>query len=65
MMIHDFVFQTIVSLTNIKTFVPTVSFRYSNSDSQEVSMNINRSGIKKGGTFKSNSTTEITPNQMR
>ncbi|XP_050373206.1 meiosis-specific protein ASY1-like isoform X2 [Argentina anserina] len=44
----------------------TFSFSYSNSDSQEVSMNISRSGNKKqGGTFKYNSTTEITPNQMR
>ncbi|XP_025012380.1 meiosis-specific protein ASY1 isoform X2 [Ricinus communis] len=42
------------------------SFSYSNSDSQEVSMNINRNGSKKnGGTFNYNSTTEITPNQMR
>ncbi|KAG8365887.1 hypothetical protein BUALT_Bualt17G0018700 [Buddleja alternifolia] len=41
------------------------AFSYSNSDSQEVSMNINRSGTKKGGTFKYNSTTEITPSQMR
>ncbi|KAK6281801.1 hypothetical protein POUND7_015626 [Theobroma cacao] len=42
------------------------SFSYSRSDSQEVSMNINRTGNKKqGGTFKCNSTTEITPNQMR
>ncbi|KAL7154597.1 hypothetical protein ABFS83_03G012200 [Erythranthe nasuta] len=41
------------------------SFSYSNTDSQEVTMNINRSGTKKGGTFKYNSTTEITPSQMR
>lgn len=41
------------------------SFSYSNFDSQEVSMNINRSGTKQGGTFKYNSTTEITPSQMR
>ncbi|XP_075083605.1 meiosis-specific protein ASY1-like, partial [Nicotiana tabacum] len=41
------------------------SFCYSNSDSQEVSMNVNRIGMKKGGTFKCNSTAEITPNQMR
>ncbi|XP_070023591.1 meiosis-specific protein ASY1 isoform X2 [Nicotiana sylvestris] len=41
------------------------SFSYSNSDSQEVSMNVNRIGMKKGGTFKCNLTTEITPNQMR
>ncbi|XP_062110672.1 meiosis-specific protein ASY1 [Humulus lupulus] len=42
------------------------SFSYSGSDSQEVLMNINRSGNKKqGGTFKCNSTEEITPNQMR
>ncbi|GMN49238.1 hypothetical protein TIFTF001_018396 [Ficus carica] len=42
------------------------SFNYSGSDSQEVSMNINRSGSKKqGGTFKCSSTEEITPNQMR
>ncbi|KAK2636789.1 hypothetical protein Ddye_031581 [Dipteronia dyeriana] len=42
------------------------SFSYSSSDSQEVSMNINRTGNKKKGeTFKCNSTTEITPNQMR
>ncbi|XP_020538966.1 meiosis-specific protein ASY1 [Jatropha curcas] len=42
------------------------SFGYSSSDSQEVSMNISRTGNKKqGGTFKCNSTTEITPNQMR
>ncbi|KAL1565286.1 Meiosis-specific protein asy1 [Salvia divinorum] len=42
------------------------SFSYSSSsDSQEVSMNINRSGTKKGGIFKHNSTTEITPSQMR
>ncbi|WMV29147.1 hypothetical protein MTR67_022532 [Solanum verrucosum] len=41
------------------------SFSYSSSDSEEVSMNVNRVGMKKGGTFKSNSTTEITPNQMR
>ncbi|KAM7464743.1 hypothetical protein LguiA_032864 [Lonicera macranthoides] len=33
---------------------------------QEVSMNVNRTGNKKqGGTFKCNSMTEITPNQMR
>ncbi|KAG7029256.1 Meiosis-specific protein ASY1, partial [Cucurbita argyrosperma subsp. argyrosperma] len=39
---------------------------YSNSDSQEVSMNVSRTGNKKqGGTFKCNSTAEITPNQMR
>ncbi|KAJ6393143.1 hypothetical protein OIU77_022596 [Salix suchowensis] len=44
----------------------TFSFSYSNNESQEVSMNINRSGNKKqGGTFKCNSTTEITPMQMR
>ncbi|KAI9400940.1 hypothetical protein POPTR_001G055201v4 [Populus trichocarpa] len=44
----------------------TFSFSYSNNESQEVSMNINRTGNKKqGGTFKCNSTTEITPNQMR
>ncbi|KAM0984382.1 hypothetical protein ACFX14_011940 [Malus domestica] len=45
----------------------TFSFSYSNSESQEVSMNISRSGNKKkeGGTFKCNSTAEITPNQMR
>lgn len=42
-----------------------VSFSYSNGDSQEVSMDINRSGSKKGGSFKYNSKTEITPNQMR
>ncbi|XP_015869539.3 meiosis-specific protein ASY1 [Ziziphus jujuba] len=42
------------------------SFSYSDSDSQEVSMNINRTGNKKqGGTFKCNSTVEVTPNQMR
>ncbi|XP_044490651.1 meiosis-specific protein ASY1 isoform X2 [Mangifera indica] len=42
------------------------SFSYSESDSQEVSMNISRTGNKKkGGTFKCNSTSEITPNQMR
>ncbi|CAM8912706.1 unnamed protein product [Rhodiola kirilowii] len=41
------------------------SFSYSNNDSQEVSMDINRTGDKKGGNFKYNSTTEITPNQMR
>ncbi|XP_047962579.1 meiosis-specific protein ASY1-like isoform X2 [Salvia hispanica] len=42
-----------------------VSFSYSSSDSREVSMNISRSGTKKGGTFKHDSTTEITPSQMR
>ncbi|PHT48058.1 hypothetical protein CQW23_12266 [Capsicum baccatum] len=41
------------------------SFSYSSSDSEEVSMNINRIGTKKGGTFKCNSITDITPNQMR
>ncbi|XAR48175.1 hypothetical protein NMG60_11030910 [Bertholletia excelsa] len=42
------------------------SFSYSSSDSREISMNINRTGNKKhGGTFKCNSVTEITPNQMR
>ncbi|KAL6956140.1 Meiosis-specific protein asy1, partial [Sarracenia purpurea var. burkii] len=42
------------------------SFSYSDSDSQEVLMNINRTGNKKqGGTFKCNSMTEVTPNQMR
>ncbi|KAL8106463.1 meiosis-specific protein ASY1 [Apium graveolens] len=42
------------------------SFSYSNSESQEVSMNVNRIGNKRqGGTFKCNSSTEITPNQMR
>ncbi|KAK2378316.1 DNA-binding HORMA family protein [Trifolium repens] len=42
------------------------SFRYSDSEKQEVSMNINRTGSKKqGGSFKRNSTTGITPQQMR
>ncbi|KAK9063523.1 hypothetical protein SSX86_017393 [Deinandra increscens subsp. villosa] len=42
------------------------SFSYSNSDSQEVSMNVNRIGNKKRGeTFKCDSTTEITPTQMK
>ncbi|KAL5723938.1 hypothetical protein ACHQM5_007270 [Ranunculus cassubicifolius] len=41
------------------------SFSYSNSDSQEVAMNINRSGNKKGTTFKSNGASDVTPNQMR
>ncbi|KAI3722927.1 hypothetical protein L2E82_34140 [Cichorium intybus] len=42
------------------------SFSYSNTDSQEVSMNVNQIGNKKQGeTFKCNSTTEITPNQMK
>ncbi|KAI4343389.1 hypothetical protein L6164_010742 [Bauhinia variegata] len=41
------------------------SFSYADSDKQEVSMNINRIGNKKQrGTFKCNSTTEITPQQM-
>ncbi|KAF8040897.1 hypothetical protein BT93_B2960 [Corymbia citriodora subsp. variegata] len=39
------------------------SFSYSSSDSQEVSMNISRTGNKKRSTFKSGA--EITPNQMR
>ncbi|CAN0896136.1 Meiosis-specific protein ASY1 [Linum grandiflorum] len=44
----------------------TFSFSYSDSDSQEVSMNVNRIGNKKkGGSFKCNSVTEVTPNQMR
>ncbi|KAI8005683.1 Meiosis-specific protein ASY1 [Camellia lanceoleosa] len=41
------------------------AFSYSNSESQEVSMKINRTGNKQGGTFKCNSLTEVTPNQMR
>nr|KJB30908.1 hypothetical protein B456_005G167400 [Gossypium raimondii] len=42
------------------------SFSYSNSDTQEVSMNINRTGSKKHGrAFICNSTTEVSPNQMR
>ncbi|KAM7277395.1 hypothetical protein ACFE04_019261 [Oxalis oulophora] len=42
------------------------SFTYSGPDNEDVSMNINRTGNKKqGGTFNSNSTTQITPNQMR
>ncbi|CAK9312447.1 unnamed protein product [Citrullus colocynthis] len=42
------------------------SFSYSSCDSQEVSMNVTRTGNKKqGGTFKCNSTAEVTPNQMR
>ncbi|KAK2389282.1 REF/SRPP protein [Trifolium repens] len=42
------------------------SFSYSDSEKQEVSMNINRTGSKKqGGSFKCNSTTDITPQQMR
>jgi len=44
--------------------VIAVSFSYSDSDSQDVMMNINRTGNKKnGGIF--NSTADITPNQMR
>ncbi|KAL9244830.1 hypothetical protein vseg_018551 [Gypsophila vaccaria] len=40
------------------------SFSYPNPDSQEVSMNINRTGNKKqGGKF--NLTNEVTPNQMK
>ncbi|KAK6930820.1 HORMA domain [Dillenia turbinata] len=41
------------------------NFSYSNSDSQEVTMNISRAGNKKRGTFKCNAMTEVTPNQMR
>ncbi|KAL9662734.1 hypothetical protein QQ045_027568 [Rhodiola kirilowii] len=41
------------------------SFSYPNNDSQEVSMDINRTGDKKGGNFKYNSKTEVTPNEMR
>ncbi|XP_030542042.1 meiosis-specific protein ASY1 isoform X1 [Rhodamnia argentea] len=41
------------------------SFSYSSSDNQEVSMNISRTGNKKGSTFRCNSGAEITPNQMR
>ncbi|KAL9665626.1 hypothetical protein QQ045_021047 [Rhodiola kirilowii] len=41
------------------------SFSYSNNDSQEVSMDINRTGDKKGGSFKYNSMIDVTPNQMR
>ncbi|CAI9093205.1 OLC1v1028645C1 [Oldenlandia corymbosa var. corymbosa] len=42
------------------------SFSYSDSDTQEVSMNVSRSGSKKsGGTFKCDSKNEITSNQMR
>ncbi|KAI3850053.1 hypothetical protein MKW92_032274 [Papaver armeniacum] len=42
------------------------SFSYSSSDSEEVMMNISRTGNKKqGATFKSNGHTDITPNQMR
>ncbi|KAH0919663.1 hypothetical protein HID58_027323 [Brassica napus] len=41
-----------------------VNFSYSDSDSQDVRMNISRTGTKKhGGTF--NSTADITQNQMR
>ncbi|GJU54702.1 meiosis-specific protein ASY1 [Tanacetum coccineum] len=40
------------------------AFSYSNSDSQEVSMNFNRIGSKKQGEFKF-ATTEITPAQMK
>ncbi|KAL9273986.1 Meiosis-specific protein ASY1-like protein, partial [Drosera capensis] len=44
----------------------SVSLSYSDSDSQEVSMNISRSRNKKqGGTFKRNSTGEVTSTQMR
>lgn len=46
--------------------LPAVSFSYSSADSQGVLMNVNRIGNKKqGGTFKCNSITEITPNEMR
>ncbi|KAI3944386.1 hypothetical protein MKW98_006547 [Papaver atlanticum] len=42
------------------------SFSYSNSDNEEVMMNISRTGNKKpGATFKSNGNKDITPNQMR
>ncbi|RZC73067.1 hypothetical protein C5167_048551 [Papaver somniferum] len=42
------------------------SFSYSNSDNEEVMMNISRTGNKnKGATFKSNGNTDVTPNQMR
>jgi len=47
-------------------FYRAVSFCYSDSENQEVSMNINRTGNKKNrGTFKCNSTAEISPQQMR
>lgn len=50
----------------MNVYAAAVSFSYSNSDSQEVSMDISRTGNKKkGGTFKHNSLNEITPNQMR
>ncbi|KAL8143228.1 hypothetical protein V2J09_016260, partial [Rumex salicifolius] len=44
----------------------TFSFSYPNPDSQEVSMNFNRTGSKKkGGELKCHSTTEVTPSQMK
>ena len=55
----------LVTIAYTLSFLLAVSFSYSSSDSEEVSMNVNRVGMKKGGTFKSNSTDEITPNQMR
>ncbi|KAJ7960674.1 HORMA domain-containing protein 1 [Quillaja saponaria] len=49
-----------------KSVPAIVSFSYSDSKRQEVSLKINRTGKKKqGGTFHCNSTTEITPKQMR
>lgn len=55
----------LVTIAYTLSFLLAVSFSYSSSDSEEVSMNVNRIGMKKGGTFKCNSNTEITPNQMR
>ncbi|XP_020087198.1 meiosis-specific protein PAIR2 isoform X2 [Ananas comosus] len=41
------------------------SFTYANSNNEEVSMNVSRSGNKKNGAIFKSNTTDITPDQMR
>lgn len=44
---------------------PTVSFSYPNTSTEEVAMNMSRTGSKKGTTTFTSNASEVTPDQMR
>jgi hypothetical protein len=44
---------------------PTVSFSYPNTSTEEVAMNMSRTGSKKGSTTFTSNASEVTPDQMR
>jgi len=49
----------------LRADVSSVSFSYPNTSTEEVAMNMSRTGSKKGSTTFTSNASEVTPDQMR